>query len=139
MKFENHLPRFMSVMLHIGHEALNVQELRDRSHLFRFLVDHNGRADATVRVAAARNLSPIGIRPVDDVRKVGKCTHQRKREPVARRFCDANLALNVVGKVGQRITLLKPPLLGDHLVAARKGNRLESDEQIFFGSQGQSG
>ena len=40
-------------VLHIGDQALNVQELRHGSHLFRILIDHDGRADAAVRVAAA--------------------------------------------------------------------------------------
>ncbi len=92
----------------------------NRSHLLRFLVDHHGRADTAVRVAAAGNLSPIALRPVDDVREIRECTHQREREPVTRRLGNSYLRLHVVCKVGKRITLLQAAFRGDVLVAARE-------------------
>ena len=65
-------------VLHVRDQSLDIQELRHRSHLLCFLVDHHGRADAAVRVAAARNLSPFALRPVDHVRKIGERSHQAK-------------------------------------------------------------
>ena len=62
--FENHLPRLrIRDVLHVGDQALNVQELRNRTHFLRFLVDHYGRADAAIRVAAAGNLAPFASGP----------------------------------------------------------------------------
>ena len=63
-------------VLHVLDESLNVQELRNRSHLLRFFVDHHRRADTAIRVAAARHLSPFRFRPVNDVRKIGERSHQ---------------------------------------------------------------
>src|SRR6266436_626946 len=44
---------------HILDETGNVEECRYRAHLLRFLVNHNCRADATVRVATAGDLTPF--------------------------------------------------------------------------------
>ena len=46
-------------VLHVRDQSLDVQELRHRCHFLRFLVDHHGRADAAVRVAAAARPVPI--------------------------------------------------------------------------------
>ena len=107
-------------VLHVRDEALNVQELRHRCHFLCFLVDHHGRADAAVRVAAAGDLSPIVFRSVDNVGEIGERSHQRKREPIARRLGDTDLILHVVREMSQRVTLLQATLLGDQFVAARE-------------------
>jgi hypothetical protein len=116
-------------VLHVGDQALNIQELRHRGHLFRFFVDHYGRTNSAVRMAAARNLSPIALGPVNHVGEIGKSSHQRKREPVARRFRDADLIPHIVCKVGERVTLLQTTLFGDQLVTAGERYRLKRDER----------
>ena len=40
-------------------ELIGVQERRDRHGLLRFLVDHDGHADAAVGVAAAGEVAPL--------------------------------------------------------------------------------
>ncbi len=130
MIFENHFAAVgIGDVLHVRDQSLDVQELRHRRHFFCFLVDHHRRADAAVRVAAAGNLSPFGLRPVNHVGEIGERAHQRKREPIARRFGDADLFLHVQRQVRQRVTLLQAALFGDVLVAAGERNRLERDER----------
>ena len=93
MAFENHLSAAgVGDLLHVVDEARDVQELRNRREFLRFLVDHQRRADAAVRVAAAADLAPIGSGSVDQIGEIRERAHQRKREPVARRFGDADLA-----------------------------------------------
>ena len=79
-------------------------------------------------MAAAADLSPIGAGPVDEIGEIGERSHQRKREPVARRFGDADLVFHVIGQVRQRVTLPQPAFRRDVFVAAGERNRLERDE-----------
>src|SRR5687768_7007007 len=62
---------------------------------------------------------------MNEVRKIREGPHQRKREPVARRFSDANLILHVVRQVRQRVALLQTTVFGDLFVASGERNRLE--------------
>ena len=111
------------------HELRHVDELRHRGHVLGLLVDHQRRADPAVRMAAATDLPPLRLRPVRQVRRVHEAAHHRDREPVAGRLGDADLPLHVVRQVAQRVALAHPPLVGDLLVAAREGHRLERDER----------
>ena len=95
----------------------------------RFLVDHHRSTDTAVRVTTAGNLSPFGLGTVNQIRKISKGAHQRKREPIARRLSDAHLVLHVVSQVRKRVTLLQTALLGDLFVATGKRNRLERKER----------
>ena len=57
---ERNLPRAASLTLRdVLGELIGVQERGDRNGLLRFLVDHDGHADAAVRVAAAGQVAPI--------------------------------------------------------------------------------
>src|SRR6185369_3825239 len=116
-------------LLHVFHETRYVQKLRHWTHLSVFFVDHHCRADAAVRVTTARNLAPLGIRTVNEIRKVRKGAHQRKREPIARGFGNTNLVLHVVRQVRERVTLLQTTLRSDLFVTAGKRNRLERKER----------
>ena len=109
-------------------QLLGVEERGDRHRLLRFLVDHHRHADAAVRVAAAGQVAPLAVRPVDEVGPVGERAHERDREPVARRLADAGLVLHVVRQVRQRVALRRAPLRRHFLVAAGEGHRLEREE-----------
>ena len=112
----------------VAGELIGLQERGDRHRLLRFLVDHHRHADAAVRMASAGQLSPLPVRPVDDVGPVGEGAHERDREPVAKRLADAGLGLHVVRQVRQRVALRLAALVGDLLVAAREAHRLEREE-----------
>ena len=103
----------------VAGKLIGLQERGDRHRFLRFLVDHHGHADAAVRMAAAGQLTPLSIRPVDDVGPVGERAHERNREPVAERLADAGLRLHVVRQVRQRVALRLAAFVGDFLVAAR--------------------
>ena len=45
---------------------------RNRLRFLGFLIDHDGHADAAVRVAAAAQLSPIGIGAMRQVGPIGE-------------------------------------------------------------------
>src|SRR5215204_522778 len=62
-------------LLHVLYETRNIQELRNRTHLFVFFIDHHRCTYATVRVTSARYLSPFSLWPVNKVGKVGKGAH----------------------------------------------------------------
>ena len=64
-----------------------------------------------------------------EIREISERSHQRKREPIARRLSDADLILHVVREVRKRVALLQATLLGDLFVAAGKRNRLERKER----------
>ena len=66
---------------------------------------------------------------VDEIGEIGERSHQRKREPVARRLGDADLVLHVVRQVRQRVTLLQSAFRRDVFVAARERHGLERDER----------
>src|SRR6185436_2368515 len=121
--------RCVGDLLHVSDETRNMQKLRHRTHLFVFLVDHHRRADATVRVASAGDLSPFGVWTMYKIRKVSKRSHQRQREPIARRFSDTNLVLHIVREVRQRVALLQTTLRSDLFVATGERNRLERQKR----------
>ena len=126
---DSHLPRAASFTEATSLASWSaLEERRDRHRFLGFLVDHHRHADAAVRVAAARQLTPLAIRPVDDVGPVGEGAHERDREPVAQRLADAGLRLGVVRQVRQRVALRLAPLGGDLFVAAREADRLERQE-----------
>ena len=93
-----------------------------------FLVHHHGHADTAVRVAAAAQLAPIGIRSVNEVGPVGEGGHKGDREPVAGRLAHAHLVLHVVREVRQRVSLSRAAFVSDFFVAARERNGLEGEE-----------
>src|SRR5215510_9191307 len=86
-------------LLHVLNQTRNIKKFRYWSHFFVFLVDHHGRADATIRVTTARHLAPLRLWSMDEVGEISKRTHQRKWEPIARRLGNANLVLHVVSEV----------------------------------------
>ena len=65
---------------------------------------------------------------VDEVGPVGEGAHEGDREPVAHRLAEAGLVLHVVRQVRQRVALRRAALVGDLLVAAGEGDRLEREE-----------
>ena len=77
--------------------------------------------------------APVSRRPVHQVGPVAEGGHERDREPVARRLAKADLVLDVVGEVRKRVALRLAPLIGDRLVAAGKGDRLEGKEGDLLG------
>ena len=79
-------------------------------------------------MASAGELTPLAIRPVDDVGPVGERRHERDREPVADRLADAGLVLHVVREVRQRVALRGAALRRHFLVAAGERHRLERQE-----------
>src|SRR5262249_26825586 len=74
-------------------EAVAIEEGRDRNSFFGLFINHYGHADATVRMATAARLTPLGGWSVNQVRPVGERRHVRDREPVARRLAQPSLAL----------------------------------------------
>ena len=134
MKFENFLPRpRIGEFPYIRYETRHVQELRHRGHFIGLLVDHQGGADAAVRMAAATDLAPLGLRTMHQVREVREGGHQRKREPVARGLGKPRLLFHVMGQMRERVALLHPPLRSDFLIPTREGDRLESHEGDLSG------
>ena len=113
---------------HVLGELIGLEERGHRHRFLGFLVDHHRHADAAVRVAAAGELAPLAVGPVDDVRPVGEGGHERDREPVADRLADAGLVLHVVRQVRQRVALRRAALRRDLLVAAGERDRLEREE-----------
>ena len=62
-----------------------------------------------------------------------KVRHEGDREPVAGRLAEAGLVLDVVRQVRQRVALGVAALVGDGLVAAGEGDRLEGEEGDLLG------
>ncbi len=114
---------------HVLRQLLHVEKRGDGRRLVRLLVDHHRHADAAVRVAAACQRAPVGLRAVDQVREVGERAHERDREPVAGRLADAGLVLHVVGEVRQRVALRGAALVRHLLVAAGERHGLEREER----------
>ncbi|MCG3162575.1 MAG: hypothetical protein JMDDDDMK_03854 [Acidobacteria bacterium] len=115
-------------LAHILDQTRNVDEIRDRRHLFGFLVNHHRRADAAVRVAATAHLSPFAVRAVSHIGEIGEGAHQRDREPVFVRIGDADLFAHVVSHVRERVTLAQAAVVGDVFVASSERHGLERDE-----------
>src|SRR6185369_147655 len=63
-------------LLHVFDETRNVQELRHRTHLFEFLIDHHRGSDTAVRVTTAGNLAPLGLWTMYEIREVCEGSHQ---------------------------------------------------------------
>ena len=114
--------------LDISHQPRNVQELRHGCPLVVFLVDHECGPDAAVRMAAATDLAPLGLRAVDQVGEVREGAHQRDWEPVARRLGDPKLLFDVQRHMGERVALAQTPFRRDVFIAPGKRDRLEGDK-----------
>src|SRR5665213_4545583 len=84
-------------------------------------------------MAAAAELSPLSGGPVDQVGPVRECAHEADGEPVTLRLADATLGLDVVGHVGEGVTLCDAALFGDVLVAAGEADGLEAEEADLSG------
>ena len=84
-------------------------------------------------MAAAGQLAPIRVRPVDQIGEIGERAHEGDREPVANGLAEAGLILHVVRQVRQRVALGLAALIGDGFVAAGEGNRLEAQERNLLG------
>src|SRR5690606_21135758 len=64
--------------------------------------------------------------------EVSKGSHQRQRKPVSQRFGKPGLLLYIVGQMRKRVALSHATLVGDHLIAPGKGNRLEGNKSDFL-------
>src|SRR5689334_25437719 len=93
--------------------------------LFGFLVAHDRHADTAVRMAAATELAPIGVRSMRQISKIGKRTHEADREPIAHRFANADLILYIVRQVRQRVALRFSAIIRYGFITAGKRDRLE--------------
>ncbi len=60
----------------IARQLVRFQEGGDRHGLLRFLVDHDGHADAAVRMTAAGQVAPLGRRAVHEIGPVGEGAHE---------------------------------------------------------------
>ncbi len=109
-------------------QTISIQERGDGNGFLGFLVDHQRHADAAVRVASAGELTPIRVRSVHQIAEIGEGAHKADGEPVAGRLAESRLVLDVVRHVAQRVALRQATLVGDVLVAAGEGNRLEGEE-----------
>ena len=78
-------------------------------------------------------MPPLGLRTAERVGKVGKCAVQGYGEPVARRLADADLLLDVISQVRQRVALAQAAFRGNVLIASRKRDRLEGHEIDLVG------
>ena len=114
-------------------DGVAVEERGDRNCFLGFLVDHDGHADAAIRVAAAAQRAPILVGPVNQVGPVGEGAHERDGEPVASGLAQSGLILHVVRQVRQRVALRVTALVGDGLVASGERNRLEREERDALG------
>src|SRR5439155_25026922 len=96
---------------------LGLEERRDWHGFLRFLVDHDGHADAAVWVATAGQLSEFFLGAVRNVGPVCETAHEGNWEPVPDRLANTRLILHVVREMGQGVALGRPALGGDFLVA----------------------
>ena len=71
-------------------------------------------------MAAAGELAPVVLRPVDEVSPVREGGHEGDGEPVAGGLAQAGLVLDVVGHVREGVALGGAALVGNRLVAAGK-------------------
>ncbi len=110
-----------------------IEERGDRHGFLGLLVDHDGGADAAVRVAAAGDLAPVAIRSVDEVGEVGEGADEADGEPVADGLADAGLIFDVMGEVREGVTLGGATLVGDLFVPASEGDGLEGEEVDLLG------
>src|SRR5262245_29510647 len=92
------------------------------------LVYHHRHPDAAVRMAAARELSPAGVRPMNQVGPICESRQEGNWEPVPRRLAQSCLALHVARQMGKGVALRPAALVRDRLVAARERDRLKSEE-----------
>ena len=131
---EIHLPRAASLTLGqiLGH-LVAVEESGDGHGLLGFLVDHQRHADAAVGVAAATELAPLGVGPVDEVGPVGEGAHEADGEPVAGGLAESALLFDVVGHLREGVALGQAALVGDRLIAAGEAHRLEAQEADLLG------
>src|SRR5207245_8564884 len=82
-------------------------------------------ADAAIGVAAAFQRAPLRVEPLELVPQVREGARGRQWIPVPQRLGDAELPLDVVSEVRQRVTLALPGLVIDILVPSGEGDRLE--------------
>ena len=133
MKLENFLPRAASVIAATSLvELLRIQEARNRRPFLGFLVDHQRRADAAVRVAAAGKRTPLRIRSVHQIGEAGERADEGNREPVARGLDFAHLRADVLRQVRKRVALADAAFGSDFLVAPGERNGLEGHEGDFL-------
>src|SRR5476649_1411214 len=84
-------------------------------------------------MASARNLPPLGLRPVNQIREICERSHQRQWKPIPRWFSDAHLVLHIVREMRQRISLLQAPLSSNCFIAAGERDWLKRKERNLFG------
>ena len=84
-------------------------------------------------MASAGELAPLGGGPVHQVGPVREGAHKADGEPVALRLADADLLLDVVRHVRERVALGHAALVGDFFVAAGEADRLEAEEADLLG------
>src|SRR5205814_3237813 len=82
---------------------------------------------------AAADLPPLGLWTAERIGKVGECAVQGYGEPVARGLADADLLLDVISQVRQRVALAQAAFRGNVLIASRKRDRLEGHEIDLVG------
>ncbi len=123
-------------VVHLGDvlgETVGVEERGDGNGFLGLLVDHQRHADAAVGVATAGELAPVVLRSVNEVGPVGERGHEADGEPVARGLAETRLVADVVREVRERVALCGAALVGDRLVAAGEGDRLEGEEVDLLG------
>ena len=131
---ESLLLRAASLMLRdVLGQLVGVQERRHRAIFLGLLIAHDGHADAAVGMAAAGELAPLGVRPVDQIGEIGERAHEGDREPVAGGLAQPGLILHVVRQVRERVALGFAAIVRDGFVAAGEGNRLEAQERNLLG------
>jgi len=84
-------------------------------------------------MATARKLPPLRRRPVNKVGPVREGAHEADREPVALRLADANLLLDVVRHVRERVALSQTALVGISSSRPVKLTGWKLRKLIFFG------
>ncbi len=70
---------------------------------------------------------------MNEIGEIGEGAHEADGEPIANGFADADLILDVVRQVRQRVALGVAAFVGDGFVAARERNGLERKERNLFG------
>ena len=97
------------------------------------LVDHQHSSNAAMRVAAATELSPLGLWAVHQVGKVSQGVVRRQGKPVAPGLGHSKLVLDVIRQVRKRIALAHASSRSYILIAAGERNRLERQKINFVG------
>jgi len=109
-------------------DCAHVEEGGYGSGFLGFLIDHERHADAAVGMATAGELTPLGAGSVNEIGPVREGAHEADGEPVAGGLANADLVLDVVRHVRERVALGEAALVRDVLVAACEADRLEAEE-----------